>query len=110
MAKQSLGEFEHQVLLAALRLGEDAYSAAIVLELETRAGREVATAAVYIALRRLEEAGLVTSTISGHAAAGGRRERRYFHVTDQGIDLLRASREQLLRLWSGIEPLLGSAR
>lgn len=110
MAKQSLGEFEHQVLLATLRLRDQAYSAAIVLELETQAGREVATAAVYIALRRLEEAGLVSSTMSDHAAPGGRRERRYFQVTDQGLALLRASREQLLRLWQGIEPLLGGAR
>ena len=110
MAKQSLGEFEHQVLLAALRLGEEAYSAAIVVELEAHAGREVATAAVYIALRRLEEAGLVSSSLSDHEAQGGRRERRYFQVTERGVDLLRASREQLLRLWSGIEPLLGGAR
>ncbi|HEX6693803.1 MAG TPA: PadR family transcriptional regulator [Longimicrobiales bacterium] len=110
MAKQSLGEFEHQVLLAALRLGDEAYSAAIVTELETQAGREVATAAVYVALRRLEEAGLVTSSISEQEAPGGRRERRYFRVTDRGVDLLRASREQLLRLWKGIEPLLRGAR
>jgi DNA-binding PadR family transcriptional regulator len=110
MAKESLGEFEHQVLLAALRLGAQAYSAAIVLELETQAGREVKTAAVYIALRRLEEAGLVTSQMIDQSAPGGRRERRYFKVTAAGIELLRAAREQLLRLWKGIEPELGGAR
>jgi DNA-binding PadR family transcriptional regulator len=110
MSKQSLGEFEHQVLLATLRLGSEAYSAAIMLELETRTGRETATAAVYIALRRLEEAGLVTSRMREEEAAGGVRPRRYFTVTARGIELLRTSREQLMRLWRGLEPKLGGAR
>jgi DNA-binding PadR family transcriptional regulator len=110
MAKQSLGEFEHQVLLTTLRLDGDAYSAAIVLELETRTGREVATAAVYIALRRLEEAGLVKSTMREESAAGGRRERRYFTVTVRGVALLKTSRQQLLDLWSGLEQKLGGAK
>src|SRR3954471_17297930 len=107
MSKGSLGEFEHQVLITALRLEEEAYSAAIVLDLESRTGREVATAAVYIALRRLEQAGLVKSSMREDDGSGGRRERRYFRVTARGLDLLRTSREHLLQLWRGLEPKLG---
>ena len=44
MAKDLLGEFEHHVLLALLRRGEEGYSVPIVLELEERTGREVAPA------------------------------------------------------------------
>jgi hypothetical protein len=53
--RESLGEFEHQVLLAILRLGGEAYSVPIVLEIEERTGRDVAPAAVYIALHRLQD-------------------------------------------------------
>lgn len=104
--KKALGEFEHQVLLSALRLDKGAYTAAIVLELEERTAREVAAAAVYIALRRLEEYGLVKSDIRRTAEPGGRRERRYFTVTPAGIAQLSTTRQRLLRLWEGIEPLL----
>ena len=36
MPRESLGEFEHQVLLAILQLGGSAYSAPIVMEMENR--------------------------------------------------------------------------
>ena len=45
MPRKTLGELEHQVLLAVLRLGGEAYSVPLVLELEERTGREVAQAA-----------------------------------------------------------------
>ena len=53
MGERVLGEFEHQVLLAILREGSESYSVEIVVELERRTEREVATAAVYVALTRL---------------------------------------------------------
>ena len=59
MGKEILGEFEHHVLLATVRLGDGAYSASIVEELETETERSPSAAAVYIALRRLEEGAFV---------------------------------------------------
>ena len=109
MGKDLLGELEHQVLLAALRLGNDAYSAAIVKELGSLTNREPAPAAVYIALRRLEAAGLVRSSMREEDRSGGRRERRYFKVTARGVNVLKATRRRLLNLWNGIEPLLEGA-
>jgi DNA-binding PadR family transcriptional regulator len=106
MTRESLGEFEHQVLLAALRLGPDAYTAEIVLALEKLIEREVAPAAVYIALRRLEDGGLVESEMRKPAGTDGSRQRRYFEVTGTGLEALRRSRSRFLRLWSGLEPLL----
>ncbi|MGH7503380.1 MAG: PadR family transcriptional regulator [Longimicrobiales bacterium] len=105
MAKDVLGEFEHHVLLAALRLKKGAYTTAIVVELEDRTGREVAPAAVYIALRRLEEHGLVTSQYRV-GAEDDRRERRYFAVTRAGVSMLRESKRRLARLWEGLDPQL----
>ena len=101
--KSALGEFEHHVLLAALRLGEGAYTAAILRELEARTGRDVASSAVYVALRRLEEHGLVRSSLRTGRVAGERRERRFFAVTRAGVDTVVEARRRLERLWEGLE-------
>lgn len=101
MRKQTLGEFEHHVLLAARRLEGDAYSAAIVMELERVIGRDVAPAAVYIALRRLEAAGFARSML--RPPRDGGRERRYFEVTPAGLEQMRESRRRFEALWRGID-------
>jgi len=104
MARDGLGEFEHRVLLAILRLGSESYSVPIVLEIEERTGKSVAPAAVYIALRRLEDKGLVSSTMTLAEDSG--RERRYFKVEDAGVERLRDSRRELEALWEGLDPVL----
>jgi PadR family transcriptional regulator, regulatory protein PadR len=106
MPRDYLGEFEHQVLLTLLRLGAEAYSVPILLELEERTGRAVQAAAIYIALRRLEERGLVRSELREPEAGEGGRDRRFFVLTPLGITRLSETRAALQRLWDGIEPLL----
>ena len=106
MSKEVLGELEHQVLLAVLRCGGEAYSVPLVLELERRTGREVAPAAVYIALRRLEEKGLAESTMRTPGEDEGGRSRRYFQVTEDGLAQLRESKRRFVSLWEGLDPVL----
>jgi predicted transcriptional regulator len=106
MARENLGDFEHQVLLTVLRMGGEAYSVPIVEELEERTGREVAQAAVFIVLRRLEKKGLLTSRFDGEAAEDTGRVRRYFKLTPIAMSKLRESRRQLARLWEGVETVL----
>ena len=105
MAREGLGELEHQTMLALLQLGEDAYTAQIAKELELRAGRRTTVAAIYIVLRRLEEKGMVSSVLQDAAGAGG-RDRRYFEVTDVGLDRLRRARQAYPSLWEGLDGLL----
>lgn len=107
--REALGEFEHHVLLVALRLGDGAFTALIVEELEARTGRSVAAAAVYIALRRLEKKGLVTSELRMDDSAGTNRERRFVGVTPAGVQVLAAARDDFQRLWEGMEPALDSS-
>lgn len=106
MSKEVLGEFEHQVMLAILRLGSESYSVALVLELEETVERDVAPAAVYIALRRLERKGLLTSRMTRADANDGGRERRYFAITPEGMTRLRDSRRTFVRLWDGVAATL----
>jgi PadR family transcriptional regulator PadR len=108
MADLYLGEFEQVVLLAILRLGEDAYAIPIREEIETRTGRAVARGALYTALERLETKRYLRSRMSEPLPERGGRSRRYFTVTAVGLSALRASRRSLLALWSGVEGLLES--
>lgn len=101
-----MGEFEQQVLLAILRLGRESYSVPIVAELEERTGRDVATAAVYVALRRLEEKSLLTSRLESPEESGEPYPRRYFTLTEAAFEPLKTARRDMLRLWEGVEPLL----
>ena len=102
MGTKLLGEFEHHVLLALLQQGDEGYSVPIIAELEERTGRTIAPAAVYIALRRLEEKGLVISHLrSAHLDDGG-RERRYYAITPEGMAKLAEARKALVSLWDGL--------
>ena len=103
MSKQTLGEFEQLVLLGCLRLGREAFAGAIVEEINRRTGRDVAHAAVYIALRRMEKQRLVSSRLGEPRAERGGRAKRFFEVQPQGRRLLEASRDALLNMWKGVE-------
>lgn len=102
MPRDNLGEFEHMVLLAILRLGEESYSVPVVLELEARTGREVAQSAVFVALKRLEKKGLLRSRLDDHAVKETGRVRRYFKLTPAGEEKLRDTRAALVSLWEGV--------
>lgn len=103
MGKEVLGGFEHQVLLAVVRVGKVAFTAAVVEELERRTGREPAPAAVYIALQRLERRGLVRSEVRTDPDAGDKRPRRYFRATEEARLTLGNAQRELEALWHGLE-------
>src|SRR5215471_5016439 len=101
-----LGEFEQQVLLVVVRLGEEAFGPAIARELERRAGRRVSRGALYTTFDRLEDKGLVRwRTIPGTQARDGLPRRLYF-VTAAGVTALRAARDVVRKLWDGLDARL----
>jgi PadR family transcriptional regulator, regulatory protein PadR len=110
MPKRSYpGEMELMVLLAVVRLDDDAYGVPISKELRNLAGREVALGSIYAALERLEKKGFVTSLLGEPTPERGGRAKRYFRVTPAGLRALRLTRTALTNLWSGL-PLLEGRR
>lgn len=109
MGRNHIGEFEHRVLLATLRLGDEAYSVPLVLEIEKRTGREVSQSSVFIVLQRLEKKGLLVSRIDDTAKSRTGRVRRYFRLTPEGMKQLREARRDLIALWDGIDAMLDEA-
>ena len=102
MPRQSLGELEQVLLLALLRLGGDAYGAAIRAEILDRTGRSITPGAIYPTLDRLETRGLLRSRVAGATAERGGRARRYLKVTAAGLREVKAAYRQTARLAAGL--------
>jgi DNA-binding PadR family transcriptional regulator len=109
MGRTDLGDMEHLVLLAILRLGREAYGIPILDEVSLRSGRTVSRATVYVALRRLEQKGLVTSRLGESTPERGGRAKRYFRLRPAGLKALRESRAMFLNLWRDYETILDRA-
>jgi DNA-binding PadR family transcriptional regulator len=104
----NLGEFEQVILLAILRLRDDAYGVTIRAELAERTGRTVAPGAIYTALERLETKGLITSRMSDPTPQRGGRAKRRVTVTAAGMEALTRSVQAFERLLDGLNFVRGA--
>lgn len=103
-----VSEFEQLVLLNLLHLGDDGFAIELRERLNDTAGRTVSRGALYRTLDRLEEKGWVAWDVDAdEIPERGGHPRRRFRVTAEGVAALRASRDALLELWSGLEEVLG---
>ncbi len=106
MTRETLGEFEQMVLVAILQVdqgGGDVYGVPIVDEIHRRTGRRVGDAAVYVALRRLEQRGLITSWMSEPTPERGGKAKRCVKVTPAGTRAVRDARHAMDQMWKGLE-------
>jgi PadR family transcriptional regulator, regulatory protein PadR len=101
--REHLGEFELIVLLAVVRLGDEAYGVPVRREIEKRTKREVTVGALYRTLDRLEEKGYVSSRFSDPLPERGGRSKRYFQIEKLGIKALQQSERELSAMWDGID-------
>jgi PadR family transcriptional regulator PadR len=99
---QYLGEFEQLVLLALIRLGDEAYGMSVRRELQETAGRDVTFGTVYGTLDRLVEKGYVASWSADPEPVRGGRSRRYFRIEPAGEIALGRAREMMDRMWDGV--------
>ncbi|MGA9978247.1 MAG: PadR family transcriptional regulator [Candidatus Sulfotelmatobacter sp.] len=80
-----IGEFEYLLLTAAARLGEDAYGAAIRVEIDKFTGRACSLGALYTTLDRLEAKGMIETWMGAATPQRGGRSKRMVRVTAKGI-------------------------
>ena len=97
-----LGEFEHLMLLAVLRLGDEAYGMRVRQEIAERTGRDAAIGAVYSTLDRLAEKGLVASALTEPTPERGGRAKRCFRLTSSGIAAINRARQDLASMLDGV--------
>ncbi len=110
MGQETIGEFEHLVLLTILRLGDAAYGASIYEELTAHTDRPILRPAVYNALRRLEAKELIRSELGDPTPERGGRAKRFVRLTDGGLTVLHDSRRTLLSLWDGVAAAIDEAK
>jgi len=103
----TLSNFELMVILAIIRIGEDAYGVSISREIEETTGGEVLLGSIYDALTRLESKGLIASKLGEATAERGGRAKRHFRATPRGLRLVRETQQSLVKLWSGLPQLKG---
>jgi PadR family transcriptional regulator PadR len=102
-----VGEFEHFVLLALVRLGNGAYGAAIRREIRDRTGRDAAVGTVYMALGRLEKKNMIVSYTGVPTAQRGGRRRKHYLIDVEGQKALGRAYRSFARMADGIEEELG---
>jgi DNA-binding PadR family transcriptional regulator len=101
-----LGSLEHIVLLALVRLHDNAYGMTVRREIEARTGRDLSIGAIYATLTRLESKGLVASHVGEPTAERGGRAKRMFTLEAKGQEALRSSQEALRKMASGLRARL----
>jgi PadR family transcriptional regulator, regulatory protein PadR len=97
-----LGSLEHIVLLALVRLEDNAYGMTIRREIEERTGRNLSIGAVYATLDRLESKGYISSFIGEPTAERGGRAKRLFRIEAEGNQALRASQDAIRKMTLGL--------
>ena len=103
MKGDRVGEFEELTLLAVRALGEPSYAVPVQRFIEKKARRAVSMGAVYAALGRLENKGLLRSTVSEATPRRGGKRKRLYEVTPLGMRRLRELRQVRERIWRTIE-------
>lgn len=96
-----LGEVEMLVLLAVLRLAEDAYAVPVRELVLREAGVALSRGSIYVALERLERKGYVTSRFSDPQAVRGGKARRIFQLKPSGLAALKSAKGAVDRLADG---------
>ena len=97
-----LGEFEHIIVLALLRLEDQAYGVTVRQEIEFRTKREVSIGAVYATLGRLETKGYVKSRRGDPTPERGGRSKRFFRVTAKGVAAVNRTQRALESMTEGL--------
>jgi PadR family transcriptional regulator PadR len=98
-----LGEFEHIIVLALLRLEDRAFGVTVRQEIEFRTNREVSIGAVYATLNRLETKGYVRSRRGDPTPERGGRSKRFFRVTAKGVAAVNRTQRALQSMTEGLD-------
>ena len=107
MPRALLTDFELMLILAVLRVGDDAYGVEIARDVEATTGRRVLMGAAYAALDRLERNGLISSRVGDPTPERGGRAKRHYTVTRRGIAAARETQRALVAMWDGLPQLTG---
>ncbi|HMB94396.1 MAG TPA: PadR family transcriptional regulator [Rhodothermales bacterium] len=100
MKGNHLGEFEELVLLTVCILHGEAYGFSVKKEITQQTGRRPTLGAVHATLYRLQDKGLLDSTLGGANSQRGGRRKRLFTITSAGLAMLEEARTIREQMWA----------
>jgi len=103
MAK-NLGHLEENILLMVM-IVEGAYGVSVAEAYEQHTNNSISIPAIHTVLKRLEEKGMVKSSMGEATPERGGRRKRIFEATPHGYKVITEIRENRIRLWSLIPKL-----
>lgn len=95
-----LTKLEDQILLSVWKFQGKAYGINVYQHLERITQTKVAIGVVYFALDRLTKRGFLESYKGEPTSVRGGMRKKYYRITQEGLDALAASKKVNDRIWS----------
>lgn len=103
---KELTKAEETLLLAILRLKDNAYGVAIKRHLQKTTGKALPYGTLYFILEQLKNKGLVKRSTGESRPERGGRSRIYYSLTSQGDKALQKAYEMQQKIWEGYADLI----
>ena len=94
------------MLLAILRLGEEAALVGLREFLNAQTGKPWSVGNVFVSLEKLEKLGYIDSFLGEPSARRGGRAVKFYSVTRVGVKALKEAREMQDSLWEGLHDVV----
>ncbi len=99
---RALGELEVTLLYALMALGDDAPGLALRQEVRVRSGRDLSPGAVYTALGRMEDRGLIESVLAEGGDSRSGRPIRLYTLLAAGTEALTEAHRHIRAMSHGL--------
>jgi len=93
---------EEMLMLAILRLRDNAYCVSIRETVSELTEKEWSFGAIYVPLHRLEKKHYVESYMGDPTPERGGRSKRFYKITALGMKALKETKKAEKRLWEGL--------
>ena len=97
---------EEAILIAILRLGDEAYGVTINKEVSRSLKKQYSMGALYFSLDQLLRKGYVTKVTRNVYRKKGGRSRTYYNLTNRGNQALHEVRTHQKSLWDGVPEIV----
>lgn len=101
-----LSRSDEILLLAVLRLGDNAYGVTISEDIYRRTGKKLTFGSLWVSLDILHRKGLVEKKIADPTPKRGGRSKIFYSLTPSGLHSLRQVQKFQKDLWRGVPALL----
>ena len=103
---QILSRNDEILMLAILRLRDEACGVSIIQEVLIRTGKRLTFGSLWVSLDILFKRGLINKRMADPTPERGGRAKRFFQVEPAGITSVKESRNALVSMWEDLDPVL----